>query len=158
MALIKCPECNHDVSTLAASCPNCGCPTSAMAFENTGNTMCEILGKRYELGEVLSLIKTGEKIKAIKVTRETTGLGLAESSYLVDEIIKNEYKIPPKSNITSNSRKQATDINQPKCPTCGSTDVMKQGITGRAVSGLIFGALSVEGRAQFICKQCGYKW
>ena len=24
MALIKCPECNHDVSTTAAFCPNCG--------------------------------------------------------------------------------------------------------------------------------------
>jgi len=28
VALIKCPECNKDVSTLAASCPNCGCPVS----------------------------------------------------------------------------------------------------------------------------------
>ncbi len=24
MALIKCPECNHDVSEFAATCPNCG--------------------------------------------------------------------------------------------------------------------------------------
>ena len=24
MALIKCPECGHDVSDTAASCPNCG--------------------------------------------------------------------------------------------------------------------------------------
>lgn len=24
MALIKCPECNHDVSDTAALCPNCG--------------------------------------------------------------------------------------------------------------------------------------
>ncbi len=24
MALIKCPECNHDVSEFAVSCPNCG--------------------------------------------------------------------------------------------------------------------------------------
>lgn len=26
MALVKCAECGHDVSTLAASCPNCGAP------------------------------------------------------------------------------------------------------------------------------------
>lgn len=26
MALIKCPECGHDVSTAAFSCPNCGYP------------------------------------------------------------------------------------------------------------------------------------
>ena len=26
MALIKCPECGKDVSSIAKSCPNCGCP------------------------------------------------------------------------------------------------------------------------------------
>ncbi len=26
MALIKCPECNHEVSSIADSCPNCGYP------------------------------------------------------------------------------------------------------------------------------------
>ena len=29
MALIKCPECNHEVSDRAASCPHCGCPISS---------------------------------------------------------------------------------------------------------------------------------
>ena len=28
MALIKCPECNMDVSDKAGSCPKCGCPIS----------------------------------------------------------------------------------------------------------------------------------
>ena len=26
MALVKCPECGHDVSTTAEVCPNCGAP------------------------------------------------------------------------------------------------------------------------------------
>lgn len=26
MSLLKCPECNHDVSEYAEVCPNCGCP------------------------------------------------------------------------------------------------------------------------------------
>ena len=30
MALIKCPECGHDVSTLADRCPNCGAPVASM--------------------------------------------------------------------------------------------------------------------------------
>ena len=29
MALIKCPECNRQVSNRAESCPNCGCPISS---------------------------------------------------------------------------------------------------------------------------------
>ena len=28
MAMIKCPECRKDISDQAASCPNCGCPSS----------------------------------------------------------------------------------------------------------------------------------
>ena len=30
MALIKCPECNHSVSSHATHCPNCGCPIEAI--------------------------------------------------------------------------------------------------------------------------------
>lgn len=26
MALIKCPECNKEISNMAVACPNCGCP------------------------------------------------------------------------------------------------------------------------------------
>lgn len=29
MALIACPECGHQVSTLAKSCPSCGAPVAA---------------------------------------------------------------------------------------------------------------------------------
>ena len=31
MALIKCPECEREISDKASSCPNCGCPLSEMS-------------------------------------------------------------------------------------------------------------------------------
>jgi len=31
MALVKCPDCGHDVSTAASACPNCGRPMAAMS-------------------------------------------------------------------------------------------------------------------------------
>lgn len=34
MALTKCPECEHQVSTAATSCPNCGHPLSVMAHQD----------------------------------------------------------------------------------------------------------------------------
>ena len=34
MALIKCPECGKEFSDKAPTCPNCGCPTSEMTFDN----------------------------------------------------------------------------------------------------------------------------
>ncbi len=33
MALIKCPECNREVSDRAASCPHCGCPLNSTASQ-----------------------------------------------------------------------------------------------------------------------------
>lgn len=33
MALVACPECGHQVSTLARSCPSCGAPVAAGAPE-----------------------------------------------------------------------------------------------------------------------------
>lgn len=38
MALMKCPECGHDVSSKAEKCPNCGCPVSEMEIESKPET------------------------------------------------------------------------------------------------------------------------
>lgn len=29
MALVKCPDCGKQISSQAASCPNCGCPMAS---------------------------------------------------------------------------------------------------------------------------------
>ena len=41
MALIKCEECGHDVSTKAANCPNCGAPV--MESDSTLDTGAETI-------------------------------------------------------------------------------------------------------------------
>ena len=46
----------------------------------------------------------------------------------------------------------------PRCPTCGSTKLTKQSVVSRGISGFLFGRHSVEGRAQFLCNNCGYQW
>ena len=44
MALIKCPECNREVSDKAKACPNCGCPIStAHSFNVTSLKIGDIL-------------------------------------------------------------------------------------------------------------------
>ena len=155
MSLIQCPECGHDVSTFAETCPNCGCPTSIMEEIKKDCTVCEILGKRYDLAEVLKLLKKNEKIKAVMLARETTNLGLAESARLVDEIIYNNYHVPAKSEITSNSR---VKTDAPKCPTCGSTNLTKISAATRGIDRAFFGRHSPEAKAQFRCNKCGYLW
>ena len=54
---------------------------------------------------------------------------------------------------------QTQTVNHvPKCPTCGSTKLTKQTVMSRGISGFLFGRHSVEGRAQFLCDNCGYQW
>lgn len=48
--------------------------------------------------------------------------------------------------------------NQPKCPTCQSTNIKKISDMSKLTHGLAFGLLSKTARSQFECKSCGYKW
>lgn len=48
MAQIKCPECGNEISSLAKSCPNCGCPiNSGTEKSNQSENRCQ------ECGEIL---------------------------------------------------------------------------------------------------------
>ncbi len=55
--------------------------------------------------------------------------------------------------ITQNSQ-----INLPKCPTCGSTNVNKISTTKKAVGFLAVGVFSSNLGKTMECKNCGYKW
>ena len=44
------------------------------------------------------------------------------------------------------------------CPTCKSKNVMPVTQTRREFSALLFGIANPTARAQFECKNCGYKW
>ena len=49
-------------------------------------------------------------------------------------------------------------LNIPKCPTCGSTDIKKISVMSKAVGATMFGLFSKTARSQFKCKNCGYEW
>lgn len=48
--------------------------------------------------------------------------------------------------------------NQPHCPTCGSTNIIKISAAKKAVGAGLFGLFSKTAKSQFECKNCGYKW
>ncbi len=54
--------------------------------------------------------------------------------------------------------KPKQDINTPKCPTCGSTNIKKISSVSKAAHGLAFGLFSKTARSQFECLNCHYKW
>ena len=50
MALIKCPECGKPISTLAPTCPNCGCSSSAWKSENKQKILPIFAGTTFQFG------------------------------------------------------------------------------------------------------------
>lgn len=56
------------------------------------------------------------------------------------------------------SQQPSPSANQPHCPTCGSTDIIKISAAKKAVGAGLFGLFSKTAKSQFECKNCGYKW
>lgn len=56
MALIKCPECGHDVSDKAESCPNCGYKISEKTGNDTYEPQKQNKSKKTILGVMLLMI------------------------------------------------------------------------------------------------------
>lgn len=175
MAIIKCTECGHDVSTYADKCPNCGCPVSV------------ITGSNEELFDVVLENPGKEKLQVIRFVREisTPKRGLAEAKEIVDNL--------PKTIISSVSRVDGQSVvsklaeigciarleksqgntytdgavdgsnvkstflftkDQPiKCPICGSTAVTT---TSRGYS-LLTGFIGSNKTANR-CGKCGHTW
>lgn len=50
------------------------------------------------------------------------------------------------------------DEPHPKCPTCGSINIESVSQTRRSLNRWAFGINNPTARAQFECKNCGYKW
>lgn len=166
MALMNCPECNGTVSDKAVSCPHCGCPITP---EQEASTI-QFQGETINISNVLSALKDGDGFlaeaemidaydeTALPYSDQTTAslLKLAVSRY------KQLYGTYPTELPPCVSEVQRGDSSpqssQPHCPTCGSTSLTKIGAGSRAIDGLVFGRLSVEGKAQFRCNKCGYMW
>lgn len=154
MSLLKCEECGGMVSSKAAACPHCGCPVAEMSQRHT----CIINQKEYDLSEILDLALGYEpgndnRILGRKGIMRITGLGLVDACALWENIVAIRA-------IPDRYPNKVREVNcvEPKCPTCGSTSLTKLNAGHRAIDGLFFGHLSVEGRAQFRCNKCGYMW
>ena len=175
MAIVKCIECGHDVSTYADKCPNCGCPVSVIT--NSGENLFDVVLE--SPGE--------EKLQVIRFVRELSNpkKGLAEAM----EVVNN----PPKTiissisesdgqavvsklaeigctaklerahdNVDSNNAADGANIkstflftkDQPlRCPRCGSTAVTTTSRGYSLLTGFI-GSNKTVNR----CGKCGHTW
>lgn len=68
-----------------------------------------------------------------------------------------------KRNLSSSNsfdlvQRQKESKTQPKCPTCGSTNIKKISTASKIVGASLLGLLSKTANSQFKCNNCGYKW
>lgn len=142
MALIKCDDCGKDVSTLAVSCPSCGCPIekNEISIPDGSRIMCPD-------GRCTGIIN------------RTGTCGICGKHYLWNKEENSE------DNIINNNVARDDNI---RCPYCKSTQVsaQKNGFgLGKSVVGLcvagpvgLMGGFLGSGNIKITCLSCGKSW
>ncbi|MBZ9616803.1 ribosomal protein L7/L12 [Clostridium estertheticum] len=173
--LIKCPMCDKDISPNAVSCPNCGEPMKLQPQETI----------KMEEHSCYNLVLESctQKIKTIKLIRQSTGLGLKEAKEVTDFVpstfmfnvdinkvnkIKQDFEaIGAKVNLVGGTNtiniestpNYVAKDNLIKCPNCKSVNCNKISGASKAVSAGIWGIFSVGKLTKtWECKSCGYRW
>ncbi len=129
MALLKCPECGKEVSEYADACPNCGCPMS-------------------KIQELLA-----EESDPAQDQPPTGGYSFInnESSPTVQQTAQTQ-------GYAANNQEERPQVNIPRCPTCGSTNIEKIKTSSKVLNAALFGFYGNKRRMQYHCNDCGYEW
>lgn len=153
MALIKCPECNNDVSDKAKGCPHCGYELPQQEPKGQGyycpkcldvsNHKCICTYCKTEMRE--SIFGTTNEI--FNYTKNHPEL---KTTPAFDYSVYNKRinYVPPLSPFS----------NVPKCPTCQSTNIHRISSGERAVSIIGLGIFSKKINKSFKCNGCGCTW
>jgi len=177
MALLKCFECNHDVSEYADKCTNCGCPIELIKqyannpkeneklftiingqkkdvtyFVNT------ILSEAYEKEEIDLKEFRNKLLNELDIFPEDFACEVYECNGAPKEINCESAKKRLEKWERAYNKQAALNATKPKCPHCQSTNISKISGTERAVSVIGLGILSNKINKSFKCKSCGYTW
>lgn len=161
MALIKCPECNHDMSSFAEKCPNCGFPNRVEEY------------KKYNV--ILNFVTLDNRREARAYLENKIGIDTATAmrmmmkypSFVAQNVsadLANKIKddlVKVGCEITISECKadidSATDLKMHDtgihCPKCGST-----AITTGARGFSIWSGLVGSGKTVNRCAKCGNSW
>ena len=164
--LIKCPECKKEISDKSEICIHCGYPISknlSSISKNLSN-ICIIDDVPRDLTELIDNLGGSRQQSLRKLVKEYN-MKLEDAVTLCD-IIQNTKNVPKEykpcerelyiSKLNENSPKK--EINVPKCPTCGSTNIQKISGLERGASVMGIGIFSKKINKSFKCKSCGYTW
>lgn len=166
MSLLKCPECNHDVSEYAEVCPNCGCPIDIIK-----NKQPKINGHIYSIvnGEEKDITYFVEKVLdeswvynipefKSKIWKELDILSIPTVVNAIKENNGSPKVINGEKASEYKKRREQIQASLPKCPTCHSTNIKKIGTGERVASVVGLGLLSKKINKTWKCCNCGYTW
>lgn len=153
--LIKCPECKNDFSNKAESCPHCGFPTNLITYDN----YCHINGKMIDLSEVMEVLpRVGEgkhdfhPYAVMRMIIDRTHLSPSNAEELANIIIETK-QIPKEFSGQTEVRIPYPNVNEPRCPKCGSKSIATTNRGFSVVTGFIG-----SGSPRNVCQSCGHKW
>lgn len=171
MALIKCPECNKEISDKAMACSNCGYPIQEInkpKFSTTGYNVCPKCG--YLDDSTYSCPTCGTEMIDCNTTFDEWLTMDVDKMWQWQQEMYNKYVINSSEfdkklfNETFQKEKAEHDYyasiptrpSEPiiTCPYCNSTNTRKIGIVSRSVSASIFGLGSKKIGKQWHCDHC----
>ena len=144
---LYCPICGKIMSSVNKYCPNCK-GTIAPAESLFDSSYYK---KKSE--QVYGLSAQAFKILIREEASKSIYFDKSKCVYDIDIEEKHiEYRNNPIKYSIYN------DINKPKCPTCGSTNIKKISTTSKMLGAAMWGLFSKTAHSQFQCNNCGYKW
>lgn len=169
--LIKCPECNKEISDQSEKCVNCGYPIKDYLAEKeiqklkNDPNICFIANKPHNLSKYLQLINTNTIISEVQssIIDDAYNEGWLDDirGKVSDDIIDymaEHHEIPKTWKSYDEQHPYKIEPQIPKCPTCGSTNIKNISGTKRWLSTGIFGLASSNIGKTMQCNSCGYKW
>lgn len=158
MSLIKCPECNKEISDKANACPNCGYPIN---IKTNNSNIKENYVYVCMSDECMATDPVKEFNKYIGKTNTCPDCGEI-ITYCNTEIIDNNTGLVIKrtdekgNEVTYDHRESnqsQSDSNTLRCPKCGSTAIT----TGSRGINWFWGTIG-SGKTVNRCGKCGYTW
>ena len=161
MALLKCCDCGQEISEHAEKCPNCGCPIDIIKNNNIPRGQVLIKGQLYDISELQAVYQKEKGGATMAFLEERYNLNSGES-YSYDRVIEDNNRIVPPNldeavenfRAANRAKVAAMTANRTKCPFCGSTNVKKISMTGKALSIGTFGLFSKKIGKQWHCNNC----
>ncbi|MDL2219873.1 zinc ribbon domain-containing protein [Ruminococcaceae bacterium OttesenSCG-928-O06] len=183
--MVKCPECEKEVSDKAPSCPNCGYEVrkhidlinqmTESGYYDIRDKMNSIENdetltdeqKEKEMFDFLSSLDSDTFYNYTLFSAKENGQDTSEMENAHKETLEAEKELKRVQQLIQQGRYDEIDdyINEnaasppvPRCPTCQSTNVKKISGASRAGSVGILGIFSKKINKSFECGSCGYTW